>query len=107
MTRSSCVEEKFETPNRSQSGVLAQLSERPPDSTKPLSRAHRPVDEVEVDVVQAEPAEACAERRDRICAVVVLARVEVLRRDVDVLAELPDGLPNLRLVTVSGDRSVI
>jgi hypothetical protein len=37
-------------------------------------------------------------------AAVVLARVEVLRRDVDVLAELPDGLPNLRLVAVSGGR---
>src|SRR5690606_1694475 len=84
---------------------------RPALAVQPLERApalepqirHRPVDEIEIDVVEPEPLEARVERGER--GVVAMVLVPQLRRDEYVLsrdAALADRAPDVRLVPVEG-----
>src|SRR5690606_9692925 len=79
------------------------LLERAPRVHIAVDVRHRPVDQVQVDVVGAELLEAGVERLERL--VVALVGVPQLRGEEDVLARdvrVGDGLADLALVAVCG-----
>jgi hypothetical protein len=93
------VEEKFDTPIERRS-ALAQFGQPAPGRDEPLAGADRPVDEIQIDVVGTEAVQARRRRVFDVLAAVIVARVEILRRDVDRLLERAHRVSDLGLVAV-------
>jgi hypothetical protein len=81
---------KVRDTDRSSESALAQLEQALPGLDIPAQGRLRPVDQVEIDVVQPQALEALLERADR--AVMAVGVVGALARDVD----RPRGSPEHR-----------
>ena len=101
MIRSRCAGWKFDTPMARVRPCLLRLDQALPRLDVAVLRGHRPVDEVEVDVLHLEAVQAVAQRALGLVEAVVV--VEALGRDEDVVAleaRGVDGLADGGLVAV-------
>src|SRR4051794_18827154 len=75
--------------DRPRAALVADPLERLPGLDEAVLRRRRPVDQVEVEVLHAEPGEALFEGRQR--RVEALLFVPELGRDEDILARIPEA----------------
>ncbi len=101
MTRSRWCTRKFETPIERVRPSALHLLERVPRLDVAVLLRHRPVDEVQVDVLEAEPLERRVHRGEGLLRALVV--VEQLRRDEELVARdagVGDRLADAFLVAV-------